>query len=174
MQLCYWFQIMASEERQRSEPKERKTYGCQVCDHPYAYCASVKRHKQDIHSPKYYCNRCSFKTAHTKDLEKQCGKNGTSLTPNCMYLNTPVAAAVKMGRAPMQGQKETEEVARQTLTGTHRPIEEKRHPHHGRDVGSGSDGKNCLIWHVAEKGSDHVPHHQNMNPENQRYGCTSW
>ena len=113
MQLCYWFQIKASEERQRSEPKERKTYGCQVCDHPYASCALVKWHKQDINSPKYYCNRCSFKTAHSKDLEKQYGKNGTSLAPNCMYLNTPVAAAVKIGRAPKDRRRQRKSLDRQ-------------------------------------------------------------
>ena len=75
-------------------------YKCSVCDRSYASRASVKRHEQDVHSPKYYCDRCSYKTVHRKELEKHYGEHASSCAPSRVYSKTPVSAPIKYTKAP--------------------------------------------------------------------------
>ena len=58
--------------------------------------ASVKRHEQDVHSAKYYCDRCSYKTVHRKELEKHYREHASSCAPSGMYSKTLVTASVKL------------------------------------------------------------------------------
>ena len=97
---CYHLQTMASEQRQRSEKEEKKTYRCPVCDRSYASRASVKRHEQDVHYSKYCCDRCSFKSAHRKDLERHYAQHASNLAPIRVHSKTPVTAPIRFSKAP--------------------------------------------------------------------------
>ena len=91
---------MASEQRQRSEKEEKKTYRCPVCDRSYASRASVRRHEQDVHCSKYCCDRCSFRSAHRKDLERHYAQHASNLAPIRVHSKTPVTAPIKFSKAP--------------------------------------------------------------------------
>ena len=115
---------MAYEQRQRSEKEEKKTYRCSVCDRSYASRASVKRHEQDVHCSKYCCDKCSFRTAHRKDLERHYAQHASSLAPIRVHTKTPVTAPIKVSKAPSTQSR--------SRSRSRSPVARRRSPPHHR------------------------------------------